>query len=229
MKFKTEKEYEDYLENLLLENNWEVLRQQPADECQGWENPYTLDLMIRNKYILKNQWIGLELKNFEGISKGGKFWDIIKQIKKYTYLHFKGYKIKYWCVAIPNDNLKYNWMNNNENNRIKIFLTSFLNSMGVGILELNRTIKFCTNNGNGIIDLTKKYNYHNPKTDFIDNIIENQKEWDINFEKPQINPWKNNKKCSSCGGCLDIEEIKFDNRCPYCNETIFYKPRTKNL
>src|SRR6056297_3425423 len=118
MKFENEEQYENYLEKLLLKNGWEVIRQQPADECEGWEHPYTLDLMIRKNNILNNNWIGLELKNFEGISKGGEFSKLIKQIKKYTYLHFKGKKIKYWCVAIPEKNLNYDWLTNNENNRI---------------------------------------------------------------------------------------------------------------
>lgn len=32
--------------------------------------------------------------------------------------------------------------------------------------------------------------------------------------------WYENRKCVACGGCLDIEEIKFLGSCPYCGETI---------
>lgn len=231
MSFYSEEKYEDYLEQMLLSNGWEVVRQQPSDETMDWKNPYTLDLMIRRNDILDNQWIGLELKNFSGISKGGEFWKVIKQIKKYTHLSFKGCKIKYWCVAIPEDNLKYNYSNHQEdmiNNRIMEFVRMFLNSMGVAILERD-TIHFCHNNGKGIIDMMPKQFPHKPETDFIDNIIKRLDEWDIDFTAPKIDPWAGNRKCNKCYSCLDIEEIKFDNRCPHCGETVYYKSRTRGL
>jgi hypothetical protein len=82
MIFESELQYEDYLYDLFKSNGWQVYRQVIADETAHWEQPMRVDLMIKKEDVLNGSWIGLELKNFSGLSKGSEFSSALKQIKK---------------------------------------------------------------------------------------------------------------------------------------------------
>lgn len=220
MKYINEEEYESYLENFFKKNGWDVIRQCPADECLGWEHPYTLDLMVRHPEKTKDEWIGLELKNFEGLSKGGKFFQIIKQMKRYSLLTFKCNKIKHWVIAIPQDNLRYQYINSSSNDRTFEFVRMFLTSMGIGIMMNDSCIHFCTNNSRGIVRIDNRYSTSvQPDINFIRKIT--NKFHDINFTSQiEIKEIKNETICWRCQYILDPEDIYVDNICPYCGRSI---------
>ena len=180
MKFESEEKYEDYLYQLFKDAGWQVYRQVEATETEHWPQPMKLDLMIKKEDVLNGQWIGIELKNFSGLTKGSEFSSAIKQIKRYSMLTFNGHRIKYWCLGVPQDNLKYDWISNTENKTTLNFINNFVISMGIGVL-IDYSINFCFNDGKGIIDI---FNVRDHKHDckFIDNIVSELNEWSVKLK-----------------------------------------------
>jgi len=180
MKFKNEEELETYLFNKFRDNGWLVLRQTEADETKHWEFPMRLDLMVKNPKIFDSTWIGIELKAFTGLCKGGEFWKAIKQIKRYSKLTFNGHNIKHWCIGIAKEDYSWNKSMDLSNELLERFINAFLNSLGIGLFRDLETIKFCTNNSKGIIRIKDLYG-NNGKVDFhfINKITNKLNDFDI--------------------------------------------------
>lgn len=173
MDFETEKDFEDYLFNLLFDNGFQVYRQVPSNETEQWEQPHRLDLMFRRNDILENQWIGIEIKLFNDLAKGGKVFDAIKQIRRYSTYTFKSERIKYWVFASPHncsyeeENYKFAFYRTRE------FVQHFINQIGIGFLDCDNIIKSCSNDRRGIISINDSIGRNRDICkNFIDKIVE---------------------------------------------------------
>lgn len=181
----SEDKFEEMIYRKLLEEDWQIMRQVPSDETIHWEMPQRLDLMIKRNDILEGQWIGIELKNLDSLTKGAKIWEASKQIKRYSLQSFNGQHIKYWCLGIPHVQPEESIsMDNASWKRIaETFAQSFLNSIGIALLIGESVIEFAGNAGEAKVRLFKhpNYTYKKESKEVIDNIVKKLNEFKINL------------------------------------------------
>jgi hypothetical protein len=100
MKFNTEKQFVDNLQNRLEKIGYKTWREVIPDECIGWSQPFRIDLVIWHP---EHRYIGIEAKNIRSLRQGAIFAQAIRQVETYRTFQYSGRKINKWCVVAPID------------------------------------------------------------------------------------------------------------------------------
>lgn len=93
-----EEKFARNVKQYLEEHNWEVLTEVPRADCINWKNPYRADLLIRHPFWKDLNWIGLELKIFNGTKSMCHAFEQI--ISKYQGNYFDGIDEPVWAWAV---------------------------------------------------------------------------------------------------------------------------------
>lgn len=120
-----EEKYLNQLEQQLIDNGWKTEREIIPDQCETWEMPWRVDLII---YKPETGLIGIEAKQCN--NKTGKILaKAYKQIKKYSNCtFFKGRKIIKWAIVMFGNNpILYH---------SQVIIQAFLNELGIGWVNL---------------------------------------------------------------------------------------------
>lgn len=126
MKYNSEQSFLDKVELCLKENGCKVWREVVPDNCEHWDKPYRVDLVLFREDI---GFIGVEGKNTNTLRSGGIMYKAIEQIiSKYrnqTYFH--GNIINRWAVTMPYKTIWDEHPNGREiKNEIFFFIKNFL-------------------------------------------------------------------------------------------------------
>lgn len=143
MNYDSENQFVNEVEKCLNINGCKTWREVIPDECIDWDEPYRVDLIF---YREDFGYVGVEAKNTNTLSSGGKIAKAMSQINtKYkTKTYFGGKKINKWTLLIPS---KTGWVGTEENSRLQnqivIFLRGFLKtSSDIDLLEYNAKSKW---------------------------------------------------------------------------------------
>jgi hypothetical protein len=186
MKYNSEEQFVNGLEQELIKLNYKTFREVVPDECVGWEKPYRVDLIFWHPI---HGFIAIEAKNIRSLRQGAIFAQAVRQIEVYKKMHFfNGKTISKWCVSVPQSVDMLFDTNEKEKvlKEINFFITGFLRNMyDISIL-------------NGLcIDP-----YTPVKIDI---------EYNDSGKFPPVN-YNEEFRCSSCDTAMDIE----DKQCPCC-------------
>jgi len=151
--FANEKERRKFIMSELVKNGWtEVDEEIFCDEKINGKRPFRLDIMGRPPNCL--HFVGIELKIYEGVRRGGKFFEALKQTLDYKGKHFKGKKIDIWVIDLYKENFS-EWHDDTFRSSW-IFMQSFLQKLGIGMLR-GEDIVFMINDSKHIYHLNLIY------------------------------------------------------------------------
>jgi len=166
--YSYEKERKEFLIELMRKSGWEVYQEVVSDQKhENGKYKFRLDIMGRPP----NQtfFIGFELKLYDGVRQGGEFFESLKQTLDYQNCTFKGLKIECWVIDLyhyENDSIDSIdiWSNNTYKSSC-IFMQSFLQKIGIGMINKSGKINFMISNSEYIHDI-KNNPYYPNKTDW---------------------------------------------------------------
>lgn len=156
-----EKERKKALANMMRENGWEVYEEVTSDQKNA-NGRYQFRLDIMAKPPQQDFFVGFELKLYDGVRQGGAFYEALKQTVNYQTLTFSEKKIDVWIIDLYRfEDKEKNWeWHEKTYNSTWIFMQSFLQKIGIGMIDRYGKITFINSNSEYIHRINDEYNYN---------------------------------------------------------------------
>lgn len=158
--YSNEKERRKELADLMRQNGWDVYEEVVSDE-KNENGRYKFRLDILAKPPKCNFYIGFELKLYDGIRKGGEFFEALKQTLNYREQTFMGNKVELWVIDLYHTLGEKNFQWSDDTFRSSwIFMQSFLQKIGIGMIDEYGKITFMINSGEYIHRIDDPYGFN---------------------------------------------------------------------